>query len=141
MVSWDADDAITPVFPKSGLPVLHIPAKLQKSRKAQDVPTTPAFATLLLETEEAKRTGWVFNPGARRGQRRLTPEQVGRTISLIGKAACIVVNATAKAASAHDLRRSFGQRMADAGLPSRDLQAIMRHASITTTEAYYTALA
>ena len=27
--------------------------------------------------------------------------------------------------------------MADAGLPSRDLQAIMRHASITTTEEYY----
>lgn len=90
-----------------------------------------------METPAGKRTGWVFNPGARRGQRRLTPEQVGRTISLIGKAACIVVNATAKAASAHDLRRSFGQRMADAGLPSRDLQAIMRHASITTTEAYY----
>lgn len=137
MVSWDSDDAITPIFPKSGLPVLHIPAKLQKNRKAQDVPTTPAFASLLMETGEEERTGWVFNPGARRGQRRLTPEQVGRTISLIGKAACIVVNATAKAASAHDLRRSFGQRMADAGLPSRDLQAIMRHASITTTEAYY----
>src|SRR5436190_20520613 len=46
MVSWDADDAITPVFPKRGLPVLHIPAKLQKNRKAQDVPITPAFATL-----------------------------------------------------------------------------------------------
>ena len=137
MLSWDGDEVITPEFPKSGLPVLHIPAKLQKSRKAQDVPTTPAFASLLMETHKGQRTGWVFNPGARRGQGRLTPEQVGRTISLIGKAACIVVNATAKAASAHDLRRSFGQRMADAGLPSRDLQAIMRHASITTTEEYY----
>lgn len=137
MVNWDADDAITPVFPKSGLPVLHIPAKLQKNRKAQDVPTTPTFADLLKETSEGERTGWVFNPGARRGQRRLTPEQVGRTITLIGKAARIAVNAVGKPASAHDLRRSFGQRMADAGLPSRDLQAIMRHASITTTEAYY----
>ncbi len=137
MLSWDKGEAITPVFPKKGLPHLHIPGKMQKSRKSQDVPTTPAFASLLLETKEGQRTGWVFHPGARRGKGRLTPKQVGRTITLMGKAACIVVNAKAKAASAHDLRRSFGQRMADAGLPSRDLQAIMRHASITTTEAYY----
>jgi integrase len=41
------------------------------------------------------------------------------------------------ARTAHDLRRSFGQRMADAGIPPRDLQAIMRHASLTTTEKYY----
>ena len=70
------------------------------------------------------------------GERRLTPEQVGRTITLIGKAARIFVNDTGKPASAHDLRRSFGQRMADGGLASRDLQAIMRHASITTAEAH-----
>jgi integrase len=137
MLNWDSDDAITPVFPKRGLPVLHIPAKLQKNRKAQDVPTTPAFAALLMETPDGERTGWIFKPEARRGQQRLKPEQVGRTISLIGEKAGIVVNAAGKTASAHDLRRSFGQRMADAGLPSRDLQAIMRHASITTTEEYY----
>ena len=47
------------------------------------------------------------------------------------------MNAAGKPASAHDLRRSFGQRMADAGLPPRDLQPIMQHASFTTTEAYY----
>jgi integrase len=137
MVSWDDDNAITPVFPKKGLPHLHIPAKMQKSRKAQDAPTTPAFAALLKETSEGDRKGWIFNPGARRGAGRLTPEQAGRIITAIGKAANIVVNAAGKTASAHDLRRSFGQRMADAGLPSRDLQAIMRHASVTTTEAYY----
>ncbi len=31
----------------------------------------------------------------------------------------------------------FGQRIADAGLPVRDLQSMMRHASIITTETYY----
>jgi integrase len=47
------------------------------------------------------------------------------------------VNGKGKPASAHDLRRSFGQRLADAGVPPRDLQVVMRHASMATTEAYY----
>ena len=46
------------------------------------------------------------------------------------------VNET-KPASAHDLRRSFGQRLADAGVLPRDLQAIMRHKHFSTTEKYY----
>ena len=62
---------------------------------------------------------------------------MGHIITEIGRKALVSVNAQEKPASAHDLRRSFGQRMADAGLPLRDLQAIMRHASVSTTEAYY----
>jgi integrase len=71
------------------------------------VPTTPGLSTLLKSIPEEERKGWVFNPSMRRGMDR------------------------------HDLRRSFGQRLADAGVPPRDLQAIMRHSSITTTERYY----
>lgn len=135
---WDAEGAIVPHKSKGGLLLLNIPAKMQKSRKAQEVPTTPAFAKLL--DSLPNRTGWIFNPIAKRmrkGQGRLTAEHVGRLISDIGRTAQVKVNASGKPASAHDLRRSFGQRMADAGLPPRDLQAIMRHASFTTTEAYY----
>ncbi len=136
--AWDIDGSIVPHWPAKGLPVLHIPGKMQKNRRAQDIPTTPAFAALMAETPPEQRTGWVFNPAARRGwNRRMSPEQVGRIITLIGKRANIAVNAAGKPASAHDLRRSFGQRMADANLPIRDLQAIMRHASMSTTEAYY----
>ena len=59
-------------------------------------------------------------------------------MSKIGKAAGVIVNkAEGKFASAHDLRRTFGQELADAGLPPRDLQAIMRHANLATTEKYY----
>ncbi|MDP6554896.1 MAG: site-specific integrase, partial [Pirellulaceae bacterium] len=80
----------------------------------------------------------VFNPTKRRGQGRYTDlRQVGRVISKIGRAAEVFVTDDGKPASAHDLRRSFGQRMADAGLPPRDLQAIMRHSSMATTEKYY----
>lgn len=132
---WEAEGQIMPHKTKSGLLLLHIPAKLQKNRKAQDVPTTPAFAALL-EAMPAKK-GWIFNPSPRRGQKRLSVAQVGRIISSIGTEARIKVNAAGKSASAHDLRRSFGQRMADAGLPPRDLQVIMRHSDFKTTEAYY----
>lgn len=132
---WEADGAIVPRKMKSGLVLLSIPAKLQKNRKAQEVPTTPAFAALLEAMPE--RRGWIFNPSPRRGKQRLSAKQVGRIISAIGKEAKVKVNAAGKPASAHDLRRSFGQRMADAGLPPRDLQVIMRHSSFTTTEAYY----
>ena len=42
-----------------------------------------------------------------------------------------------KPASAHDLRRSFGQQLADASVPPRELQSIMRHSRLETTERYY----
>lgn len=136
-LSWDIDGTIRPQWNKRGLPVLLIPAKMQKNRKAMEVPTTPAFVALLEETPKDDRTGWVFRPRQLRRHSRPTLHRTSRIITAIGKAANVIVNAAGKPASAHDLRRSFGQRLADAGLPPRDLQAIMRHASFTTTEAYY----
>ncbi len=41
-----------------------------------------------------------------------------------------------KYASAHDLRRTFGERWAGRVLP-QDLQLLMRHESIETTLRYY----
>jgi len=79
-------------------------------------------------TPSPRRQGW---------PRRLSAEQAERVISLIGAKAGVLVNEEGKPASAHDLRRSFGQRMADAGLPPRDLQAIMRHSSLATTKKFY----
>ena len=64
-------------------------------------------------------------------------KQVGRVVSDIGERAGVIVNDANKFASSHDLRRSFGQRLADAGIAPRDLQKIMRHKTIATTEQYY----
>ena len=137
-MSWDMQDTIRPLRLKGGLVVLRIPASQQKSRKDEIIPSIPEFASLLGETPADDRTGYVFNPTKRRGQGRYTDlRQVGRVISKIGRAAEVFVTDDGKPASAHDLRRSFGQRMADAGLPPRDLQAIMRHSSMATTEKYY----
>jgi integrase len=135
-MTWDQDNTIRPEWPRRGLPVLVIPAASQKNRKDETIPILPAFAQLLAEVPD-QRTGFVFNPAPMRGSRRLTTEQAGRIITSIGKKACVSVNGKGKPASAHDLRRSFGQRLADAGVPPRDLQVVMRHASMATTEAYY----
>ena len=138
-VSWDDEAFIVPLRTRKRGYLLRIPGHLQKNHKTQEVPTTPLFGLLLDEIPEEQRTGWIFNPKPLRSDwnRRISVGQAGRIISDIGEKAGVVVSEGGKFASAHDLRRSFGQRMADAGLPPRDLQAIMRHSSITTTERYY----
>ena len=135
---WTDSSFITPVRTRGGGYLFKIPADMQKNRKSQEVPTTPALASLLDEVDHEDRTGWIFNPSPRRKwPRRLSADHVGRIITDIGEAADVVVSDDGKFASAHDLRRTFGQRLADAGLPPRDLQAIMRHANLATTEKYY----
>ena len=55
----------------------------------------------------------------------------------VGKKAGVVVNPkTKKCASAHDLRRAFGQRWATRVMP-QILMQLMRHSDITTTMKYY----
>ena len=74
---------------------------------------------------------------------------VSRLICKIGKAAGVKVNTSTKQdpktgqskrvvkyASAHDLRRSFGERWSARIMPP-DLMVLMRHESIETTLRYY----
>jgi integrase len=42
-----------------------------------------------------------------------------------------------KSASTHDLRRTFAQRLADAGVAQDEVRKLMRHKDIKTTERYY----
>jgi len=137
--SWNDEAFIMPLRTRNGGYLLRIPANRQKNRKTQEIPTTPQLGALLDEVPDDRRTGWIFDPKPRRNgwKGRLKVGTIGPIITDIGEKAGVVVSEDGKFASAHDLRRSFGQRMADAGLPPRDLQAIMRHSSITTTERYY----
>lgn len=138
MVSWDVPRTIQPKRHVSGGIVLQIPAKHQKSRKDSTIGTVPGFAQLLDSVPESQRTGWVFNPTRQRGEGRLNDaRRVGRIISRIGEAAEVYVNDDEKPASAHDIRRSFGQRLADAGVPAMLLQSVMRHTDLATTQKYY----
>ena len=103
----------------------------------------PEFALLLLETPEAARTGAVFKlPSLRGSKSELRSTRVGRIVSKIGASAGIRVHVNptnpkkVKYASAHDLRRAFGERWAARIMPAQ-LRELMRHESIETTLRYY----
>ncbi len=150
-VSWDISNTITPEWKRDRLPVLCIPAELQKNATEEDIPLLPWFEAVLLETPEEQRTGWAFNPasteergGRKARQDRLDAEWVGRVISRIGKAAGIIVDPgdkrtekPVKYASAHDLRRSCAERLQDAGVPPLVICRVLRHASWETTRKHY----
>jgi len=123
-------------------PMLVIPAELEKGNRDRLLPLAPEFAEFLLLTPESERTGYVFTPmSRRRDARRLKPHRVGEITSAIGMAANVKVHSDpttgkVKYASAHDLRRSFGERWAARIMPP-DLMVLMRHESIDTTLRYY----
>ncbi len=150
-VSWDDPNMITPAWPKRRLPVLRIPAALQKNDTEEEIPLLPWFEAVLLETPEECRYGWAFDPvsletkiGRKQRHGRPTAEWVGKVISRIGKAAGVVVyhgdektGRPAKYASAHDLRRSCAERLLDAEVPQSVICRVMRHASWETTRRHY----
>jgi len=138
-LSWDRDDKLRVDLQPSELPMLRIPAELEKGNRNRLLPMAPEFAEFLQATPEAERTGYVFNPKPQREKRskRLGPAQVCRTIAAIGETAGVVVNREqGKFASAHDLRRSFGLRWTSRVMP-QVLMELMRHESIDTTLRYY----
>ncbi len=150
-VSWDIQETIRPSWNDGKLPVLKIPAKMQKNDTDENIPLLPGFEKLLLQTPKGQRTGWVFNPislqikfGGKPQYERLEAGWVGKVISRIGKKAEIEVapkddktGRPTKFASAHDLRRSCGQRLRNAGVPQLVICRIMRHSSWETTQRHY----
>jgi integrase len=140
---WNRDDApggkCLEVDLSGRRPMLRIPADLDKGNKERLLPIAPEFAAFLEKTPAAERTGAVFSIQRRRqrypGEMRLI--HVSATISDIGRKAGVKVNAdTGKTASAHDLRRAFGQRWAARVMP-QILMQLMRHEDISTTMKFY----
>jgi integrase len=148
-VHWDDPMYIVPTWVEGEYPTLAIPAAMQKNATEESIPLLPAFAKLLLKTPEDQRHGFAFNPlsmqrkaGRELSRDRIGVEWVGKVITKIGTKAEIVVtpeqgDRPAKYASAHDLRRSCADRLVAAGVPEREVAAIMRHASVETTRRHY----
>lgn len=150
-VSWDNPLVIMPVWREGRRPVLHIPHAMQKNATEESIPLLPWFEQLLLETPESERTEWIFKPmslqlkrGREPSEERPEAEWVGKIISRIGEKAKVVVRPEdpkakrlAKHASAHDLRRSCGERLLDAGVPPTIICRVLRHASWETTRRHY----
>lgn len=121
-------------------PMLRIPAELEKGHRDRLLPITPDFAEFLLATPEDRRRGPVFRPQMPSGN-RANAHDAGRMIAMIGELARVVVHTNPKTgkvkyATAHDLRRSFGNRWAKR-VPTPVLMRLMRHENIQTTMAYY----
>lgn len=115
---------------------------MEKGNQDRLHPIAPEFAEFLEATPQVQRSGPVFNPRPRRVKApRMTAHSVSKLIADIGEAAGVKVNTDAKTgkvkfASAHDLRRSFGERWAGRVMP-KHLQELMRHGKIETTLKYY----
>lgn len=150
-LSWNQPGTIRPIWPADKLPVLDIPASMQKNDTEESIPLLPWFEQVLLETASERRQGWVFNPQSlqlRLGRpviiSRPESEWIGKTVSRIGKEAGIVVEEAdertgrpKKYASAHALRRSCGERLRNAGVPPLVIARVMRHESWETTRKHY----
>ncbi|MBW3597693.1 MAG: site-specific integrase [Planctomycetes bacterium] len=137
---WDRDDRLCIDLSRRH-PMLRIPGELEKGNQDRLLPITPDFAEFLLATPPEDRLGPVFAPQPLRFSGRVTLNYASRVLSAIGEAAGVKVNTDAKTgdvkfASAHDLRRSFGERWA-ARLMPQQLMELMRHESIETTMKFY----
>ena len=121
-------------------PMLRIPAESEKGNKDRLLPVAPEFAEWLQQTPPERRTGFVFLPIKPQGFGRANRDVAIRTVSKLGKNAGVKVHTNAagkvKYASAHDLRRSFGERWAVRVMP-QVLKELMRHESIETTLRFY----
>lgn len=114
-------------------PLLSVAAEGEKGHRDRLLPTTPDFAAFLHDIPKARRKGRVFDP---QGNGKPSDNPVSLALSKMGRDAGIVVNSRSKYASAHDLRRSFGERWAMRVMPNVLMQ-LMRHRDITTTMRYY----
>ena len=140
------------------LPMLRIPAAKEKGNKTRQMPVTPDFGQFLLNCPKHQRHGFVFTPlpllaTNSKDDDYVAPRMqrcaVGKLVSDIGKKAGVIVQTLeprkgedkprVKYASAHDLRRSFGERWAYRVQPKL-LQELMRHSKIETTMRYYVGL-
>jgi integrase len=139
---WDDDGRIRPRFAEGRLPVLVIPAECEKGFMDREHPMAPEFAIMLQEVPVERRRGFVFRLNGRgHGGSRLKANAVSKTVSDIGEAAGVKVythprTGKVKFASAHDLRRTFGERWAARLMPVQ-LMELMRHKNIETTLRYY----
>lgn len=138
-LGWTPDHELWIETRAGEFPLLGIKPAGEKAGKSRLLPLTPDFAKWILRTPTQDRVGRVFKLDKMRYRDKILENHVSKQVSLIGKAAGLIVSETGKHASAHDLRRSFGLRWALQVMPA-ELQQLMRHADIHTTMKYYVSI-
>lgn len=131
---WDREDRLR-VDLSGRRPMMRVHASQEKGGQDRLLPMTPDFAEFLLATPKDERHGMALP------LRRWSMPNVSEMISKIGEAAGVKVNTDpqtgkVKYASAHELRRSFGERWSKRVMPAVLMQ-LMRHENINTTMKYY----
>ena len=136
-LSWDTYAGFS-VDMDGRYPMFLIRADSEKGNQDRLLAMAPEFARQLKEIPEDQRRGRVFRLVGMKRDSVTDPDWASKVICKIGRAAGVVVNKTPKVkfASAHDLRRSFGERWSQRVLP-QVLMELMRHESIETTQKYY----
>ena len=144
---WDREDKLSLDFSRKH-PMMRIRAESEKGNKDRLLPIVPEFARFLESVPEDERTGPVFDPLAERKHLdRMTSTAISKKVAEIGELANVVVGDKGnidketgerkpRYASAHDLRRSFGERWSQKVMPQALMQ-LMRHESMETTLKYY----
>ena len=148
-LSWDDEEGLLVDLHSHKYPMLLIRAEAEKGNKDRLLPIVPEFAEFLNSVPEDERTGPVFNPLSKRSSRykRISALAVSKKVADIGERAKVIVGEKgnidketgkrkARYASAHDLRRSFGERWSLKVMPQALMQ-LMRHESMETTLKFY----
>jgi integrase len=134
------DDSRLAVDLSGKSPMFRIQAGAEKGRKFRLLPMTPDFHAFLMETPEADRHGYVFNPTGIRLDQRPSMDWASKVIVEIGQKANVKVaekrGGKIKFVSSHDLRRAFGFRWSNR-VRAPVLMLLMRHDSIVTTLQFY----
>ncbi|QDU27765.1 Tyrosine recombinase XerC [Anatilimnocola aggregata] len=135
-LSWDDESGIL-VDLSGKRPMLRIFADQEKGGQDRMHPVTPDFAEFLWATTPAERTGPVFPIPSKGFRQTVGMVWASMVIACIGRAAHVVVDKeSGKFASAHDLRRTFGEKWSKLVMPVV-LQQLMRHEDISTTMRFY----
>lgn len=132
---WDREDKLSLDF-SGKYPMMRIRAESEKGNKDRLLPIVPEFAEFLKAIPKEQRTGPVFDPLPERSNgKRMTALSISKKVAKFGKKANVSVSDDTYA-SAHDLRRSFGERWSVDVMP-QTLMELMRHESMETTLKFY----
>lgn len=132
---WESDSYLS-IDLSGRYPMFKVPAEAEKGHRDRLTPMAPEFAKMINKTPKRKRRGFLFDlPTRSLKVDRPDLHTASKLICKMGKEANVKVSET-KYASAHDFRRSFGERWSHILMPA-DLQQLMRHESIETTMRFY----
>lgn len=147
-LSWEVDAAIRLEGIDLPHPMLVITAEAHKGKRDQTIGLTPPARALFRKVPTENQVGLVFHPMLSRGP-CVSLQTASKIICAIGKAAGIKTGTRMcrtkdgivtgpRFAGAHDLKRTFVQRLLQLGLHPAEVALYAQHASFDTTFMHYT---